>query len=198
VDAELFAREDAKYSHLWAHGYRSARWRILARRLLRRAATLEPKPRILDLGAGKGDALAYFRKRGFLAAGVDISAYAVDRLRARGHEAHQAALDDLSVFPDGAFEVGYSNDVLEHLPEPLVDASLAEMARVCSRYLYLSVCPTPSENLSREGENLHLTVRPKAWWEERLARIGTVREYRIWFNRSLRYEIELPGARTPR
>ncbi len=194
MEADLFAREDAKYSYLWAHGYRSARWRILARRLIARARTRETKPRILDLGAGKGDALAYFTKHGYPATGVDISAYAVERLRSRGQEAYQAALDDLSVFPDGAFEMGYSNDVLEHLPEHLVDASLAEMARVCSRYLYLSVCPTPSENLSREGDNLHLTVRPKEWWEERLARIGKVREYRIWFNRSVRYEIELPGA----
>lgn len=93
--------------------------------------------------------------------------------------------------PDNSFEFGFSNDVLEHIDEKYVDAALSEMKRVCTHSLYLSICPTPSKNKSREGENLHLTVRPKEWWEENLRRIGAVRELRFFLSRSIRYEVTL-------
>jgi SAM-dependent methyltransferase len=195
MDQRLFQVEDEKYSHLWAHGYRSARWKVLASRVVKRARTISPAPRILDFGCGKGDALRFFEARGFEAAGVDISAYAVDRLRAQGKVVHQAALDSLTQFRDREFDIGFSNDVLEHVPEHLVEESLAEMSRVCSRFLFVSICPVPSRNRSREGDNLHLTVRPKAWWEERMSRLGKIEELKVLFNRSLRYEFALRAPR---
>lgn len=72
-----------------------------------------------------------------------------------------------------------------------MEPALSEMRRTCARFLYLSVCPAPSRNRSREGEGLHLTVRPREWWEARLRTLGEVRELRVFLNRSLRYEVRI-------
>jgi len=77
------------------------------------------------------------------------------------------------------FNVGFCNDVIEHIPEELVLPSLNEMTRVCSDYLLLSVCPTPSHHLSLDGENLHLTVKPELWWEDLLQRYGEVQKVKF-------------------
>jgi hypothetical protein len=194
LDPSRFRIEDDKYSYLWANGYRSARWKLLAKALLEKAKGVPGSPKLIDFGAGRGDAVAYFSRKGLAPTGVDISRFAVERLRKMGYPCFWSSLDSLAEIPDRGFEFGFSNDVLEHLPEDCVDAALSEMKRVCSRSLFLSICPTPSRNKSREGENLHLTVRPKAWWEERLGRIGTVREIRFLLNRSIRYEVGLDGG----
>jgi ubiquinone/menaquinone biosynthesis C-methylase UbiE len=186
-----FRREEEKYSYLWAHGYKSARWKLLARQLLKRAKGISGVPTLVDFGSGRGDAVLYFSKKGMESSGVDISRYAVERLKEKGHACYWSSLDSLSEIPDGRFDFGFSNDVLEHIPEAYIDATFAEMKRVCTKSLFLSICPVPSKNKSKEGENLHLTVRPKEWWEEKLGRIGKVREIRFFLNRSVRYEVRL-------
>jgi SAM-dependent methyltransferase len=191
MDQAEFDVEEEKYSHLWAHGYKPARWKLLAGKLLAAAEAEPERPSILDFGSGLGNAVEYFAGKGYRAAGVDISKVAADRLKARGHACYWASLDSLAEIPDNAFDYGFSNDVLEHIAEKHLDGVFAEMRRVCARRLFLSVCPVPSVNRSREGENLHLTVRPKAWWEAKLARLGEVRELRFFLNRSLRYEVRL-------
>jgi len=65
------------------------------------------------------------------------------------------------------------------------------MARICRQALFISVCPTPSHHLSHEGENLHLTVKEKNWWETQLSKIGAVKKFNFIFSRSLRYQIIL-------
>lgn len=186
-----FRTEDEKYSYLWANGYKSARWKLLAKVLLERAKLAPDRPRIADFGSGRGDAVEYFSAKGYQATGIDVSRYAAERLRARGFSCFWSSLDSLPGIPDNSFEFGFSNDVLEHIDEKYVDAALSEMKRVCTHGLYLSICPTPSKNRSREGENLHLTVRPKEWWEEKLRRIGAVRELRFFLSRSIRYEVTI-------
>jgi ubiquinone/menaquinone biosynthesis C-methylase UbiE len=196
MEQALFKSEDDKYSFLWANGYRPARWKLLADALLKSGRGVPGKPTLVDFGSGQGNAVEYFSRKGMKATGIDISRYAAERLRERGYPCFWSSLDSLAGIPDDSFDFGFSNDVLEHIPEPYIDASLAEMRRVCARSLFLSICPTPSRNKSKEGENLHLTVRPKAWWEEKLKGIGAVREIRFFLNRSIRYEISL-GKRDP-
>lgn len=192
-----FQIEDEKYSYLWANGYKSARWKLLAQALLDGAKAAPHRPRIADFGSGRGDAVEFFSRKGFEATGIDVSRFAVEKLRGMGYPCFWASLDSLGEIPDNSFEFGFSNDVLEHIDEKHVDGALSEMERVCSHRLYLSICPTPSKNKSREGENLHLTVRPKAWWEEKLRRIGAVREVKFFLSRSIRYEIIIEKRNGP-
>jgi SAM-dependent methyltransferase len=191
MDRSTFNREDAKYSFLWHNGYREARWQILADRLLKTARKYDQAPTVVDFGFGNAVAMDFFEINGLIVEGVDISSFAVQQQQEKGRRVYHACLDDLSMFEDDQFNIGFSNDVLEHIPEDLVLPSLEEMARVCSDYLFVSVCPHPARGQSQEGENLHLTIKPDHWWREQFQKIGDVHKYRLYFRRSLRYCIDL-------
>jgi hypothetical protein len=60
--------------------------------------------------------------------------------------------------------------MLEHLRPEQVDAVLAEMARVSERFIF-SISYVDSVN-RWQGQTLHPTVRPEAWWMMRLMRAG--------------------------
>ena len=51
------------------------------------------------------------------------------------------AVEDLAAFPDASFDLAAAIEVLEHVPDP--QATLAEMARVASRHLLISVPREP-------------------------------------------------------
>ena len=157
-----FQREDLKYSFLWNNGYTDANWKRLAREGIKKIESLEGAPSVIDFGFGRGSAMNFFEERGIEVAGVEISKYAVEEQKKKGKKVYHTSLDNLNMFVDKRFRIGFCNDVIEHIPENLIAQSLDEMTRVCSDYLFLSVCPTPSNHLSQTGENLHLTVRPES------------------------------------
>ncbi len=194
MDYELFNREDTKYSDLWQDDYKEAHWKRLAKGVLSEVKLSGDIPynmQLIDFGFGRGSTLEFFSKKGFYVAGNDISAYAVRQQLQKGREVYHSSLDDLSVLRSKRFHIGFSNDVLEHLPEDLIHPSLSEMSRVTSKYLFLSVCPKPSHHKSLGGEPLHLTVKPLAWWEEQLSVYGEVKELKFIFSRSGRYIVKL-------
>lgn len=201
MDTHTFQREDKKYSDLWQDGYGNANWQRLANVVARVAESYNEKPYIIDFGFGSGYAMDFFEGRGLCVEGTDISSFAVETQKKKGRRAYHRSLDNLGLLEDNQYNIGFCNDVIEHVPEELVVPSLEEMTRVCSDYLFLSVCPTPSHHLSLEGENLHLTVRPESWWEEKFQKYGSVERIKFWLSRSARYMIDLksqaPSANQP-
>ena len=189
MDKSTFLTENKKYSRLWQNGYKPANWERLAKALTGR---IDPHGKtLMDFGFGKGNALDFFENRGFRVVGVEVSDFAVEAQRLRNREVYHSSLDNLSFLNDNYCNIGFCNDVIEHLPEELVVPSLGEIFRTCSDYLFLSVCPNHSHHLSLDGENLHLTVKPKEWWEEQFSKLGKVEELKFRFSRSLRYSIKL-------
>lgn len=184
----FFREEDRKYSSLWADNYASANWSVLARTVARHfPASLPYRKKLIDFGFGNGESLNFFEQRGFKVAGVDISVYAVEKQREKGRTVHHASIDVMPMLRDNEYEIGFCNDVLEHLPTPCIAPALREMIRICSEVLYISVCPTLSHALSKNGENLHLTVQPKKWWDIQLIQFGEIKYLWRPFRRSLRY-----------
>ena len=71
---------------------------------------LPPPPgRALDVGSGRGQALAYLRRRGFV-----VSAYEPDPELARGLKASGEQL--VERLGEGGFDLVFCKDVLEHVP----------------------------------------------------------------------------------
>jgi SAM-dependent methyltransferase len=121
----------------------------------------EKPRRVLDAGCGWNEFAIAARARGIDTTGVDFACPGADVVAdiARGLP-----------FPDKAFEVITSFDMLEHLRPDQVDAVLAEMCRLSWRFI-LSISYVPSVN-KWQGETLHPTVRDEAWWIEQLTRHG--------------------------
>lgn len=90
--------------------------------------------RVLDVGCGSGK-LTNHLPDGLTVHGVDISSAALQHVK---HPTTVAGLPELP-FDDGAFDLVLCTDVLEHIPDSIYQASLAELRRVARRSIMISV-----------------------------------------------------------
>jgi SAM-dependent methyltransferase len=97
------------------------RERIAVYRPFLLAGDVAPGP-VLDLGCGRGEALALLRDWGLAGRGVDASARMVQLCRERGLEAEGGDLFEvLSGLPEASLGGVVSFHVIEHLPAPALD-----------------------------------------------------------------------------
>ena len=149
---------------------------------------------VLDVGCGEGVLTAGWAERlgDGRVVGIDLED---PKLQAEWARRTRPNLDfrveeatSLS-FPDDEFEMACATEVLEHVPEP--EATLAEMARVASRYMLVSVPREPvwrALNMARGAywRELGNTPGHVNHWSRRsfvdlLSRYGTVEEARSPF-----------------
>jgi ubiquinone/menaquinone biosynthesis C-methylase UbiE len=133
--------------------------------------------RSLDVGCGIGFVFEYLsgHQFNFHTFGVDISDQAInkakERLAALQHlDARLKTLDSQTLpFEDNYFSLVTSFDVLEHLDEPDIDATLGEINRVLrpGGTFYGAVSCRKSGIDDKFGDNLHRTVRSVDWWIEK-------------------------------
>ncbi len=111
---------------------------------------------VLDLGCGRGEALALLSAAGILARGVDSSQAMVDECREKGLKADRGdLLDALSGVPEGSLGGVVSFHVVEHLPPEVVD----RLVRLAWRAL------APGGVLILETPNpLSLVVAARNFW----------------------------------
>jgi methionine biosynthesis protein MetW len=94
---------------------------------------IEPKSRVLDLGCGEGELLAWLvENKGVLARGVEIAPAQVRRAISRGVSVYQGDIDEgLADYPDTAFDYVILSQTLQETRSPL--HVLQEMLRVGRR-----------------------------------------------------------------
>jgi 2-polyprenyl-3-methyl-5-hydroxy-6-metoxy-1,4-benzoquinol methylase len=108
------------------------RWRRQRYELFQELCGLKPEDRIIDVGAGWGAALERFNTLNPIVA-VDLKPDTSQWLASPNVTALQADGTNLP-FADDEFDVGFSNSVIEHVPEELQPAFAAELGRVAKRY----------------------------------------------------------------
>jgi ubiquinone/menaquinone biosynthesis C-methylase UbiE len=158
------------YNFLYDKGYAdSGSCYVLADLLLERAGLAPP---VLDVGCGHCPFLKVARERTGLRAlfGVDISDVVL-RENTGEFRLAQASAARLP-FGDKMFRVCYSADMIEHLPEGDAIQALREMARVTSGVLAVGASCRKAYTLDEHGQQVHLTVRPADWWQQRIAELG--------------------------
>lgn len=83
--------------------------------------------RLLDVGCATGIFLEVAREAGWRGEGLDISAYALGRAKAKGFEVHRGTLAGARL-AEGGYDVITMWDLIEHVPDPA--AVLAECRRL--------------------------------------------------------------------
>jgi len=147
-DWEELAKVDPLWAVLSTAGFKGGRWE-LERFLATGGADMEAalaiceqlgrpaaRRRVLDFGCGVGRLARPFAARFEEYVGVDLA----DEMVARARELHSdlrnctfvaSSASDLAIFRDGAFDLVYSNLVLQHLPDrAAVEGYMGEFLRV--------------------------------------------------------------------
>lgn len=124
MDRLLEATARAEHDHFWFRGFR----RFVAP-MLAAAVRNVPAPSILDCGCGTGNNLTWLRRYG-RAVGIDLTWTGLAFAHDRGERAVARASATKLPFPDAAFDVVTSFDVIYALEDADEAAALTEMFRV--------------------------------------------------------------------
>ena len=120
----------------------------------------EPRISVVEIGCGNGRLCVLMAGMSLDVTGVDI----FDNEAVYDRTSYKFVQQDLTKAPypftDNQFDYCISFDVLEHLPEETIDATLQEMGRI-GRNIILAVSCTG-------GKPLHLTVKSPGWWLDKL------------------------------
>mmetsp|Transcript_39065 Transcript_39065/g.124369 ORF Transcript_39065/g.124369 Transcript_39065/m.124369 type:complete len:235 (+) Transcript_39065:1965-2669(+) len=144
-------------------------------KLWKNAVALFPEAvSILDAGAGNCAATRQIASAGKDVRAVEFSQFAVKKLCADlGDRVVAAPLKNLP-YPNSSFDLVFSSEVLEHIPEGDVDKSISELVRVSKGDLFLTI------SLRRAGGDphfpkrakIHVTVQPRVWWHKKFVDHG--------------------------
>lgn len=73
---------------------------------------------------------------------------------------------------DQTFDGVLCSDVLEHVPEEAVPATIERLFMYSRKFVWASVCCRPAKKKFDDGTNMHVTVKPMEWWESQFVTMG--------------------------
>lgn len=174
---DTYLKEKQKYTRLWSSipEYREASAAdLLAPAFLSYfSPQLRPGQRIIDFGCGAGRSAIPFLSKGLQVDLLDFAEPCLDPeifLLTASQKAlfWEACLWDLPPdLPAADWIVCF--DVLEHLPEEKIGASLKGMAQKMKRGGLFSIDLCTDRFGSEIGDTLHLTLKPKEWWRNQIS-----------------------------
>lgn len=153
----------------WKGGYKGlgvdSRW-IAYIKLMKKLC--HPPGCVLDVGCAGGHFVKMLRDNGYQGYGVDISHYALHHYKAAPTIilAHAAYLP----YRDKTFDIVYSHELLEHIPEELALPTIKEFCRVGRHWqihligIYKPNCFIPS--ITETGDPTHVNIQYEAYWQK--------------------------------
>ncbi len=113
---------------------------VLSHRRLPRAEQWIPPGRLLDIGCSTGQLLRAARERGYEPSGVELDAWTVKHARKKHNLDVRSGPLRASTFPGQSFDLITLIDVLEHMPDPVEQMSMAADL-LCPAGIILAVVP---------------------------------------------------------
>lgn len=155
--------ETAKYERMWAEPeYRKVspgeKWLDVAIKIL----GMKVPESVIDFGCGTGRAAQRLQDMGFGVLGIDFAKNCLDR-----DVGVPFFCANLWQLPKLSADYGICCDVMEHIPPEHVDGALVCISRSATK-VFFSIAFDHDVCGTLIGEPLHLTVRPAAWWTEKL------------------------------
>ena len=166
-------KEKAKYEKMWQEkSYRGASPALSYLEHFIRVAN--PGKSIVDFGCGTGQASLEFKKRGFDVTLVDLASNCLNPVvqneLSENFRFVECSLWDIPEEVEADY--GYCCDVMEHLPEDKVAATLKGIYKATVGSTFFSISTINDSCGKLIGDTLHLTVKPAEWWVDRIEEVG--------------------------
>ena len=124
---------------------------------------------ILDYGSGRGQS---WEENADLKAIKD----------ARHVVLYDPGVEGLSALPSGKFAAVLCIDVVEHVPEDEIPETLSRVFNYATKVVIATFCPRGSKKkLPSTGGDVHITQRPRVWWEQRFSEANATRSHPVPF-----------------
>ncbi|MGD2095048.1 MAG: class I SAM-dependent methyltransferase [Phycisphaerales bacterium] len=132
---------------------------------------------ILDAGCGSGKLLKKMLDMGFQCKGIDIADNCLDpELKPLQEKILKTApLWRKETFEERQFDAVICTDVLEHIHPQYVEEVLQNIYHWANKYVFLQIALFEDYFGQKIKQRLHLTVRPKKWWDGQLQKF----EYKV-------------------
>jgi 2-polyprenyl-3-methyl-5-hydroxy-6-metoxy-1,4-benzoquinol methylase len=111
---------------------------------------------ILDFGCGEARCWSDFNLKELF----DIKKY----------DLYDPGREEYSVLPDKKYDMVICIDVLEHIPENLLDTVLEQIITRTNKVFFCTISTRLASKILSNGQNAHATVKPRAWWIEKLGK----------------------------
>ena len=148
----------------------------------RKAVQIEGKC-ILDIGCANGHVINALLKVGINESyGIDLSNYILEKghrthPRLKGHTFFASAHE--IPFPPEHFDIIFSNQVFEHIPEHIVPHMMREIYRVMKPGAVAWIGLVLGNGRRPEDNPDHITMKPFEWWRDHLEKVGLVMDMSI-------------------
>lgn len=125
---------------------------------------------ILEVGGARGYICRILQSHGVKAVCMDISEHCLHTKAIDNFVLHDATVVPWK-FKDGEFDLCFSKDFMEHLPEEKVSTVIKEMARVSHRGLhkitFAPLAPNDTDPTHKDG-----TIKPREWWLDKFKEVA--------------------------
>lgn len=165
--------EKARYDTAYLSGDYRPECGMSVWKQLTAAYDFTPVVSVLDVGCGFGDGVAYFKRMGKNAFGIDIST-SLTRWWKERHLSGCCAVGSADQMPykDSSMDFVGCFDVLEHFPAQSIKDVLDEIYRVGKVDFMFTISTIPAVEKMPDGMEPHLCIRDKRWWINALKESG--------------------------
>lgn len=85
---------------------------------------------------------------------------------------YDPGVDQYALKPYTPRDMVICTDVLEHVPEHLVDEVLADIESLATKVVFLNISTRPASKTLVDGSNAHATVKPAHWWQAKIDKMN--------------------------
>jgi hypothetical protein len=132
----------------------NAGWRALPQLLSLIVQHKVKHPTVLDFGAGERTL-------------ENVAKWALPHVQVTSYDPGVPGIDML---PTLAYDFTVCTDVMEHIEEQHVEATLDYLRASAQYAVYFVIACNKAKTVLPDGRNAHLTIKPPQWWHNQLAK----------------------------
>ncbi len=132
-------------------GHSTYEFRNLIHNIVRRTRSKT----VLDYGSGKG--IQYSKQNLDLYWSVDVECY-------------EPYYEPFNKLPNKQFDGVICVEVLEHVPEERLELLFNNIFSRAKKFVFFTICMITGGTFFTTGENVHITIKPKEWWLDQIAK----------------------------